>query len=64
MTPTRKQAAEAMQIVKLWCNNTPCKNCPLYIDNDQCYQKLPAAWEIDKWVSLDIRVNNTIEVVK
>lgn len=46
MTPTREQAVEAMKTLIAWCKHCPCKECPLYIENDQCYQKLPAAWEI------------------
>ena len=48
MTPTRKEAIEAMKIVKDWCVNTfDCNKCPIAEEGysiDACC--VPKSWEI------------------
>jgi len=48
ITPTRKEAIEAMQIVKDWCVNTfDCNKCPIAEEGysiDACC--VPKSWEI------------------
>jgi len=30
MTPTRQEAIEAMKVVKSWCDNAQCAECPIH----------------------------------